>query len=134
MHDIPHLDSKGLRQFGLVTGSIVALLFGLFFPWLLESPIPVWPWIVAGVLGIWALLFPDSLKPVYRGWMAFGLLLSRITTPVIMGAVFFLLFVPIALVMRLAGRDTMARRFATNSKTYRVSSEKAQRESMERPF
>ena len=29
-HVIPELDRKGLREFGLVTGAIVAVLFGLF--------------------------------------------------------------------------------------------------------
>ena len=38
-HSIPELDRKGLREFGLVTGGIVAVLFGLFFPWLLERAV-----------------------------------------------------------------------------------------------
>ena len=40
MHSIPELDSKGYRNFALTTGGIVACLFGLFFPWLLERPLP----------------------------------------------------------------------------------------------
>ena len=47
---IPELDRKGLRQFGIVTGGILAGLFGLFFPWLLEHSYPYWPWIVGGLL------------------------------------------------------------------------------------
>ena len=39
-HKIPVLDRKGLREFGLVTGGIIAGLFGLFFPWLIERPFP----------------------------------------------------------------------------------------------
>jgi hypothetical protein len=46
-HVIPELDRKGLRDFGLVTGSIVAVLFGLFFPWLLER---AWPLLALGNL------------------------------------------------------------------------------------
>ncbi len=88
MHTIPELDRKGLRDFGLVTGAIVAALFGLFFPWVLERSIPIWPWVIAGVLAVWALAAPLTLKPVYRQWMMLGLLLSKITTPIILGAVF----------------------------------------------
>ena len=51
VHVIPELDRKGLRDFGLSTGGIVAALFGIFFPWLLERPWPLWPWIVLGLLG-----------------------------------------------------------------------------------
>ncbi len=65
-HGIPELDRKGLREFGLVTGTIVAVLFGLFFPWLLERAFPLWPWVVFGVLGAWALVAPLSLRPLYR--------------------------------------------------------------------
>jgi len=133
-HTIPELDRKGLREFGLVTGGIVAGLFGLFFPWLLEAQIPLWPWAVAGVLAVWALVAPASLRPLYRLWMRLGLLLSRITTPLILGIVFYIVILPVALVMKVVGRDAMARKFDDKAKTYRVPSRKASPQNMERPF
>ena len=30
--EIPKLDKKGLREFGLITGGFIALLFGLLLP------------------------------------------------------------------------------------------------------
>jgi hypothetical protein len=134
MHEIAQLDRKGLREFGLVTGAIVATLFGLFFPWLLEVAVPWWPWLLAGVLVAWALAAPATLAPVYRQWMRLGLLLSKVTTPVILGTVFFLVFLPVALVMRLVGRDPMARRFDAQVPSYRTPSRKPAREGLERPF
>jgi hypothetical protein len=82
----------------------------------------------------WALLAPATLKPVYRGWMRFGLLLNRITTPIILGIVFFLVLAPMALIMRLRGRDPMARKFETETESYRVVSKKMPKENMEKPF
>ena len=35
-HEIPELDREGLRQFGLTTGGIVAVLFGVVLPWLFD--------------------------------------------------------------------------------------------------
>ena len=134
MHEIAEIDRKGLREFGLLTGAIVAVLFGLFFPWLLEFSIPLWPWLVGAVLGIWGLAAPDSLRPVYNGWMKFGLLLSKITTPIILGVVFFIVMLPIALIMRLFGHDPMARRFDDRAESYRVSSREIPRENVERPY
>ena len=134
VHTIPELDRKGLREFGLVTGGILAGLFGLFFPWLLEFNFPVWPWVVGGVLGLWALLAPMSLRPVYYWWMRLALLLSRITTPIILGIVFYLVFLPVALVMKLLGHDPMARRFDESAESYRVPSHKAPRDQLEKPF
>lgn len=133
-HAIPDIDRKGLRSFGLTTGAIVAALFGLFFPWLLERSIPLWPWIILAILGSWALVAPASLKPVYRGWMRFGLLLSKITTPIIMGLVFFVVVLPAGLVLRLLGKDPMHRRFDAAAGSYRIESVKPTKENLENPF
>ena len=74
-----------LGEAPLAASGLVAGLFGLFFPWLLDRPMPSWPvsffswpWIVFTVLGIWGLVAPMSLRPVYRIWMRFGLLLSKV--------------------------------------------------------
>lgn len=132
-HDIPELDRSGLRQFGLTIGLIVALLFGVFFPWLLEKSSPVWPWMIFGILGALAIVTPNWLRPVYKGWMRFGLALSRITTPIIMGIVFFLLITPMALVRRLLGKDPMARQFDESS-SYRVASEPPREDYLTKPY
>lgn len=131
---IPVLDRKGLRDFGLLTGGLIAALFGLFFPWLLATEVPVWPWLVGGLLAVWALIAPMRLRPVYHYWMRLALLLSRITTPLILGVVFFLVFLPVAAGMKIFGRDPMARRFDDTTDSYRVPSRKAPREHMEKPY
>ena len=133
-HFIPELDRKGLRDFGLVTGAIIAGLFGLFFPWVFDAGIPRWPFVTGGTLALWGLLHPPSLGPVYRNWMKFGLLLSRFTTPVIMGIVFFLVVAPMGLVMRMFGKDPMARKFDPSIDSYRVDSSDTSQHSLERPF
>ena len=133
-HVIPELDRKGLREFGLVTGGILAILFGLFFPWIFTRPLPIWPWVSAGVLAAWALAAPITLRPVYRAWMRLAILLSRITTPIIMAVVYFLVITPVAVIMRIVGRDPMARRFDPDAKSYRILIKKRSKEHMERPF
>jgi hypothetical protein len=132
-HTIPELDRKGLREFGLVTGAIVAVLFGLFFPWLLERSFPLWPWAIFAVLGAWALVVPLSLRPVYRAWMRLGLLLSKITTPIIMGLVFYLVTTPFSLALKVLGRDAMKRKF-DNRDSYRVTRENIREDSLEHPY
>ena len=131
---IPELDRKGLRDFGLVTGSIVAVLFGVFLPWVLERHYPIWPWIVFAALAFWGLLAPGSLRPVYRAWMRLGLLLSKITTPLVMGTIFILIFVPVGLLMRIMKRDPMRRTLERDATSYRIPSEQPAKENLERPF
>ena len=133
-HEIPELDRKGLRSFGLVTGGIVAVLFGLIFPWLLDRSIPLWPFIVFAVLGFWGLIAPLSLRPVYRIWMHFGLFMSRFMTPLILGITFFLVITPGALLKRIFGEDSMKRELTEDKETYRVVSKKPSVENLERMY
>jgi hypothetical protein len=132
-HAIPELDRKGLRDFGLVTGAIIAGLFGLFFPWLLERSSPVWPWAISIVLVAWGLIAPDSLRPVYRIWMKLGLLMGKITTPIVMTAIFVLIIAPVGIAMRFAKRDPLRRTFDA-SDSYRIESRKPSKENLENPF
>lgn len=130
----PELDRKGLREFGLTSGAIVAVVFGLFFPWLLELGFVWWPWILFAVLSLMALAMPMMLQPVYRIWMRFGLIMSKITTPIIMAAVFYLIITPSGLVMKVFSRDPLRRKLLDKESSYRVLSHKPERERIERPF
>ncbi len=132
--DIPQLDTAGLRRFGITTGALFVTIFGLFFPWLFGFSYPLWPWVIAAVLAIWALLAPDSMRAFYTLWMKFALLLNRVVSPVVMSIVFFVLFVPAAMIMRVIGRDTMLRKLDANSSTYRIESKASPAEKMNRPF
>jgi hypothetical protein len=135
MHDIPELDKKGLREFGLVTGAIIAVLFGLFFPWLLGFQWPLWPWILAGILAAWALIAPLSLNPVYHGWMRFGLVLGWFSSRIVLSILFYLIFTPVGLFMRtLRGYDPLKRKPDQQADSYRIMSSSRPKKHMERPF
>lgn len=133
MHEIIELDDRGLRKFGLTTGAIVVVLFGLLIPWLFDLQWPRWPWILAALLWVPALVYPRSLNPVYRGWMKFGLVVGAINTRIVLGLVFYLVLAPIGLFMRLFGRDILERR-PSEDPSYRKPSQARTSESMEKPF
>lgn len=133
MSDIIELDHKGLRSFGLTTGAIVAVLFGLLIPWLLSDQWPLWPWIVAGALWVPALIFPGALRPVYKIWMKFGAVLGFINTRIILGVFFYVIITPVGAIMRLLGHDPMRRKLDDNH-SYRIPSKVNSIKSMERPF
>ena len=133
-YTIPELDRKGLRDFGLTTGIAIVVIFGLFFPWLLERPWPTWPWVIAGMLWFLALLGPQWLRPVYRGWMKFGLLASRVMTPLVLGIVYFVIISPMAIIMRLLGKDPLQRSLDPEQESYRAKSTTSPGEKLEKPF
>ena len=117
---IPQLDAQGLRKFGLQFAAIICVLFGLLLPWLLEVGYPRWPWAVAGVLTVWALAAPASLRMVYIGWMRLGLLLNRITSPILLGVIYYVVFTPVAVCLKLLRRDLLSRTIDESADTYRV--------------
>jgi len=131
--DIPELDAAGLRRFGLTTGAILAGLFGLLFPWLFERPWPLWPWIVFALLAVWALVAPTTLRYLYKGWMRLGLLLGRITTPIILTLVFIVAILPGAIMLRILRKDFMRRKF-DGASTYRIKSRQPSPSNMEKPY
>jgi hypothetical protein len=133
LSDIPQLDARGFRQFGLTTGGLVAVLFGVVFPYLFGAGWPLWPWIVFAVLATWALVAPMTLQPLYRGWMRVGLALSKVTTPIIMTLVFLVAILPGAILLRLLGKDPM-RRKKEPAESYRVPSRGISAKNLEKPF
>ena len=61
-------------------------------------------------------------------------MLGWINTRIILSLVFFAVFLPYGVVLRLLGKDPMARRLDENIDSYRVHSNAASRDKMERPF
>lgn len=134
MHDIPKLDREGLRDFGLLTGTIIVVLFGLLIPIVRGHALPVLPWTIALPLWALALAAPMSLSPVYQVWMRIGLVLGWINTRLILAIIFYLVVIPTGLLMRLFQGDPMQRKFEPQRQTYRVTSNVRSNRHMERPF
>lgn len=123
-----------LRKFGLVTGAIVAVLFGLLLPWLFSFAWPKWPWVISGVLWLWALAAPASLFVVYKYWMKFGHVAGWINTRIILGVMFFLIFFPVGVMMRIFTSDPMRRKLDSGSKSYRIESAPLDKRHIEKPY
>ena len=50
---------------------------------------------------------PTLLLPLNKLWMMFGLLLGKIISPIVIGIIFYLIFSPFGIIMRLYGRDEL---------------------------
>ena len=128
------LDDRELRKFGLSTGGIIGVLFGLVIPWIWDLHYPVWPWVILSILGISGLVAPRILQPVYRVWMRIGLAISKVTTPILMAVVFFLVVMPTGLIKRVFGRDSLDRQFDENANSYRKVGETNEAGASEKPY
>ena len=131
--EIPELDNQGLRKFALTMAFMITAIFGVGIPWIFDLSWPVWPWALAGVLVLFGVIVPGSLKQVYYLWMRFGLLLNKVTSPIILGVLFFGIILPFGLVRRL-GKDPLNKRFDPDLTTYRTPSVETEKNSLENPY
>ena len=96
------------RRFGLTLGAAFLALAGLTL-WRRHSlEAGAFAGLGGGLVAA-ALLVPARLGSVHRFWMALAAAISRVTTPVFLGLVYFVVLTPTGLVRRLAGRNRLAR-------------------------
>jgi hypothetical protein len=121
------------RKFGLTVG-IAFLVFAGISLWRGHDLAPRILGALGGTLVLAGLLIPALLLPVERGWMRFAHLLSKVTTPIFMGLVYFLVFTPFGIVRRLAGKNALVHK--SDAGSYWVTLDRAARarRSMRRQF
>jgi len=135
-YEVPELDTKGLRQFGLMLGVGLAVIFGLILPWSWSLELfPNWYWIIAGaVILLWALASPGSIQGLYMTWMRIALPFGNAVNVLILAIVFLLVILPTGVIMRAMGKDPMRRSLDPNAESYRIMSKIPQKNHFERPF
>ena len=101
---LPPLPSN--RKFGAVIAGALALL-AVYALWKDHSTRAAIFAAIAACFGLAALVIPQYLTPLNRLWMAFGLLLGKIISPLVLGLIFMVLITPVALGTRLFGRDVL---------------------------
>ncbi len=104
------------RSFGIVFA--VVFLIIAFIPLLHSGAVRWWSVGVSAAFGVVALTVPSILAVPNRLWMKFGLLLAKIVSPIALGILFYLVFMPVGLVMRIAGKDPLRLRFDPAAKSY----------------
>lgn len=62
---------------------------------------------LASVFLLLTLIAPKLLRPLNKAWYQLGLFLGRFVSPIVLGILFFIVITPVAIAMRLAGRDAL---------------------------
>ena len=95
------------RTFGLVFTGIFFLLAA--YNWSKDSA-PIYSLTFGGLAIVFLLttvIAPKILAPLNKAWYQLGLLLGRVVSPLVLGVLFFIVITPVALFMRLIGRDAL---------------------------
>ena len=88
----------------------------------------------ASIFLLVTLIKSDALLPLNKLWMRFGLLLGMIVSPIVLGVIFFGLFTPIAMLMRLSGRDELRLKFTQKASHWISREEPIKSESFKHQF
>ena len=95
------------RKFGFTVGIAFLVLAALLHFWRHREIAAAVGTGLGALLVLAALLAPTRLGPLERAWMGLAKLISKVTTPLFMGVVFFVVVTPIGVAMRLFGRRAL---------------------------
>jgi hypothetical protein len=101
-----NLDLPSNRKFGLFFASIFGISF-LYLMWKSSSVLGYFSLFISFCFLIFSLVSPHSLLPLNKLWMGIGVFLGNIVSPVVLSLIFFILFTPIGIIMRMFGRDEL---------------------------
>ena len=117
------LSEKNLHTFGTRTMPLGLLGLALLVLILRHKNIFIPAIGIAGSFFIVGQFAATALKPVYIGWMKLASILAWINMHLILGILFYLVFTPFGLVMRLFGADLLDRKPQRQKKSYWIRTE-----------
>ena len=75
-------------------------------------------WITAGAITVLYYAIPPMRRLLYLAWMYAAFPIGWVMSHLVLGIVFYLVFTPIGLILRLAGRDPMGRKSGRDQDSY----------------
>ena len=117
MHDSDEVKIGSERSFGIVFACVFAIA-GYYVHFVKHLDWGIYLFAIAAAFLVAAFAAPRVLRPMNIIWFKFGMALGRVTGPVVMGILFFGAFTPMALVMRLIGRDYLRLKTQPGAETY----------------
>jgi hypothetical protein len=96
------------RRFALTVGGAFLALAAIL-AWRDHRPIATVFVSMAGLLIAAGVVIPDRLGPIQSGWMMFAHAISRVTNPIVMGVVYFLILTPVGLIRRIVSGPRLSR-------------------------
>jgi predicted membrane protein len=109
------------KSFGIVF--FIFFFIVSIFPLLNDGNIRVWSLIVSIIFLILGILNSKILTPLNQVWFKFGILLGRFVSPVVMGAVFFVIVTPTSVIMKVLQKNLLNLK-KDNKKTYWIERSK----------
>ena len=110
------------RSFGIVF--FIFFLIVSLWPILNNESIRIWALVISSIFLILGLKNSNLLSPLNKLWFKFGIFLGNFISPIVMGAVFFLVVTPIGFIMRFSGKNLLRLNKEKNRNTYWLKKDK----------
>ena len=111
-----NIPKKTLREFGFLIGIVFPFLIGWALPLIGGHSFRTWTLWIGIISLILAISKPRLLIYPYKVWMKLGHILGWVNSRIILGLVFLIVLLPIALIMRFFGHDPLrTKKFAQKS-------------------
>lgn len=123
---------REVGKFGLTIGTVLLILSNI--PVLRGNYPRFYLLIPAIIFVLLALLNPGLLFPVYKWWMWLSRFLSKINSFIILTIVFFLVLVPIGLIVKIFSDIFEKFKFKLNKDSYWIKKNPDLKENMKRLF
>ena len=104
------------RTFGLVLGAFFLLI--CLTPLRTGRPVRWWALAITVLFLVPALARPTLLHPLNRLWIRLGVLLGKVMNPIVTAVLFYVVFTPVGIVLRLLGKDPLHLKFHADHRTY----------------
>lgn len=108
------------KSFGLVIGLFFFLIS--FFPIISGQPVRRWSLIPSVLFILLALFKPALLSSLNYYWARFGLVLHKAISPIILAFLFYFVFAPTALILKLFKKDILSLKIKKNDRSYWIDS------------
>jgi hypothetical protein len=109
-------DYKVFRKFGITIGTVLVLL-GIILS-IKAGNYLLFLSLAGLVLMLASLMFPKLLRPLYIIWMSIAAVLGFIMSRIILSLVFYLVFAPVGIILRILKKDLLDRKIEPDKESY----------------
>lgn len=113
-----HVEGPSNRSFGLVFAAVFCIV--ALMPLLHGGGARTWALVIAAAFAVTSFAAPAMLAMPNRLWTGLGLLLGKIVSPVVIAILFYGVFTPLGLLMRVLGKDSLKLRLDRAATSYWV--------------
>ena len=110
-----------IKIFAIIWSFIFVVI--ALYPLLSKGTIQYWSLLVAFIFALIALIKPMFLLPFYSLWIRVGEVIGGVVSKIIMFILFYALFTPIAIVLKLLKIDLLNKKIDKDRSTYWIKRE-----------